>query len=686
MTQENNFLYLRQIYSLFYRFVLTVHFIGHRFLGMDYPVCISIPEQCIAPNDGEKYIKHVEFRGNDDSLYHFEYKKMEKTMLFKYWIECQQLENNHAERLMSVTFKPVTLKDELAINFCKDVLMRGIFCDGKKYRFLGHSEFQLREKNCYLMSASEEEIYNILEKFGEFSKIANQGKRARSIAMLFTKSDYSIKQSGEIKVNVMQDAKARTPCDCGFMSQQFSSKVKELLNLVASPSAVLVLYQGFQGLLILNNDLKDGPEIQLHPSMQKFVIPGAMDNAISEICFLEHSSPHVIGYLDSKMVMLLSSRGVSKEYLKKLQTRYFDLLKKMTKDNAFADYFLHLTGKHERVTGCEGRRVYSLQQGEIEKMKCDVQNSQQEAQARTRILVPQARVVFGVCDPHNSLKCGECYFDPTLLHDDKEEFLGEKRIVVARSPCYHPGDILVLELAHRKPGYEHLKDCLVLPLKGPFPHTFVYSSDSSRGCMFFVSWNQNLVPKVDVNNFFLSATSDKDSQVKGNTENTIKEHRKEMLEYFATYKEDVRDRIDDIYMKAATAAGPSSRDCEKLSMMIHQEASLTVDRSALEKQLDELEKEPGEPASSHELSLSEEPTESTALLNEDGSNEAETQSRRKSAVISTVCCLSSWLSLWCASGKAQTFPVPGFEVWPEFDERTEEFLKEMKQENREGNI
>ena len=113
--------------------------------------------------------------------------------------------------------------------------------------------------------------------------------------------------------------------------------------------------------------------------------------------------------------------------------------------------------------------------------------------AYTRILVPKSRVVFGVCDPLHKLKYGECYFNPTLPVDEASFPAGQK-FVVMRSPCYHPGDLRVLKLTDEKEGYGSLRDCLVLPVKGPRPHAIECSGGDLSGNKFFVCWNEDLIP------------------------------------------------------------------------------------------------------------------------------------------------------------------------------------------------
>ena len=104
-------------------------------------VCISIPEGTVPPN--KDFIKHVEFNGEDERDYSFAYKKLENTLFFKY-LEGKESVSLY-EHLMAVTFN-TSMQEEANMKLCKDILKKGIFCDGNIFNFLGHSNSQLREK------------------------------------------------------------------------------------------------------------------------------------------------------------------------------------------------------------------------------------------------------------------------------------------------------------------------------------------------------------------------------------------------------------------------------------------------------------------------------------------------------------------------------------------------------------
>jgi regulator of nonsense transcripts 1 len=78
------------------------------------------------------------------------------------------------------------------------------------------------------------------------------------------------------------------------------------------------------------------------------------------------------------------------------------------------------------------------------------QNQDNTKKSKLRVLVPKARVVFGVCDPYGELEYGEVFFKPSLPEGDFFEFSNAEYVVVGRNPCYHPGDVRILKLARDK--------------------------------------------------------------------------------------------------------------------------------------------------------------------------------------------------------------------------------------------
>ena len=654
------------------------------FLPMAFPVTISIPQNISGPSDG--FIKHVEFHGADETNFSFTYEKLEKTLLFEYLTRNDTLCHEH---VMTVTFKTPT------VHFCVDVLKRGIFCERKQYRFLGYSESQMTEKTCFMMHMSEYGIHDLLSNFGDFYQITDPRLRARRCGLLFATFDNLLELSRD-DVVVEPDVKSHFGRDiftsgCGFMYPQFHAKLRSQLKgtRYPEPSAILVRYQGFEGMLVL----KDGPQnfshqVQLHESMQKFDIQEAIKNAITFMCVVDHSRPHENGYLDILLTMLLIDRGVLAEYIKSLQKDYYKLLKKMCKDKASADFFLRLTGRN-----CSVNRnlTTQLRQDEIDKMMDYVDDPEHEPPKlkrvpRTYILVPKSRMVFGVCDPHGELNYDECYFKPTLFNDESEEFANKSKVIVACIPCYHPGDIRVLTLTHDKSGYENLFDCLVLPVKGRHSHAFECGGSNLGGTKFFVSWDESLIPKENVKmgsyspNTRISAKFCTIPPGSSHRKN-VKVNQEEMIDHFATFVDNLPKRIDQTYKRFAKALGPSSDVCKQLSKMFYQATHLTVDATVLQKRLAEefKHKDPARPGTS---SGDQSPTERSGLLEEDGEETPEIYftgiTGRNNEGLEQGC-LDQLLNRLC-SCRRKPSSGPDYEaLWNEFDEQTARFVEEMEQ-------
>ncbi|KAJ7387486.1 hypothetical protein OS493_000816 [Desmophyllum pertusum] len=274
----------------------------------------------------------------------------------------------------------------------------------------------------------------------------------------------------------------------------------------------------------------------------------------------------------------------------------------MCKNTASDEYFLRLRGevqflKDIQESGVDGRvkkHLKLLRKQELDEMM--------EA-AYTRILVPRSRVVFAVCDPYGKLKHGECYFRPTIPDDDTD-FTAAEKIVVARSPCYHPGDVRVLKLTHEKPGYEkyaNLRDCLVLSVTDPCPGAFECFEGDLGGNCFFVSWDTDLIPsgiEAPCDYAPTIATKIREASAKSVSYLSAKfrrghrsrhlNYREQMLRYFATFSDEIPKRIEGEYMKCATAAGPSSKECRQLSKMLYQAANFTEDTATLQKELEQM--------------------------------------------------------------------------------------------------
>ena len=116
---------------------------------------------------------------------------------------------------------------------------------------------------------------------------------------------------------------------------------------------------------------------------------------------------------------------------------------------------------------------------------------------KTRIEMPtnEGRIMMGTADDTGTLCYGEVYVQYSVNIDrpQAETKVLEGVVVVAKNPCFHPGDLRKFT-AVNKPQLKHMIDCIVFPTLGPRPHPDEMSGSDLDGDMYFVCWNSQLFP------------------------------------------------------------------------------------------------------------------------------------------------------------------------------------------------
>lgn len=576
-----------------------------------------IPDEFIRPPpaghlERALYMKHVDIHGR---LVRppMKYNKVEGGNLLLEYLTSERGQQV-VDALMTVGFRAERGADT---DCSQEILKRGIVFSGAIYRFLGHSNSQLKEKTCFLMNASDEDIYELLAQFGKFSQIKTAAKRAKRIGLLFSTFNQSIVLE-EHEYTIIEDVKRGKYIftdGCGFMSDAFAQEIQDVKRLDGKPCVVQVRYQGFKGVLILSQQFGDQVKVQFRKSMKKFTIPDErMRRACTTFGVVKCSKPYTIGYLNKQITLLLADSGVKHSYLTGLQNDFHAMLRELCGTAQSAEYYLRIKGERKLLDWLHNydlesqrlqRALKNIRAKEIKKMQKDNAVDEdddasptQNSKCKLRVLVPRSRVVFGACDPFNELEYGQCVFQPTLFDEVQfAEFQAAQEVMVVRNPCYHLGDIRVLKLVKNKPQYEYLNDCIVFPTKGSRPHADESSGGDLDGDEFFVSWDQDLIPTwrsapfdyscsspqvmisnaksyleqltSSIRNRFASWGHSQMPSLFGTAEEAEKaeklKERRHMLEYFTTFNNDLVGRVDSIFMKYAALYGPSCKECVYLN-------------------------------------------------------------------------------------------------------------------------
>ncbi|KAF2305633.1 hypothetical protein GH714_007150 [Hevea brasiliensis] len=134
-----------------------------------------------------------------------------------------------------------------------------------------------------------------------------------------------------------------------------------------------------------------------------------------------------------------------------------------------------------------------------------------DLQTKTRIFLPNGRSMMGCLDETRTLEYGQVFvqfsgtrhrqlYDSSLVfggYGSHQNFVIEGKVVVAKNPCLHPGDVRVLR-AVNVPALHHMVDCVVFPQKGPRPHPNECSGSDLDGDIYFVCWDPNLIPDQQI--------------------------------------------------------------------------------------------------------------------------------------------------------------------------------------------
>ena len=352
-----------------------------------------------------------------------------------------------------------------------------------QYRFYGHSNSQLKCKSCFLYAGTKEEICKKIDALGDFSKIKSVAKMAKRIGLLFS--------AGEVATQLQPDRCEDIPDiikgdymftdGCGLISSHMARLLVQKLNICFrnkryNPSVFQIRYRGYKGVLELEPKLQSQTLVQFRDSMRK--VSGTPDLNFSVV---EYSKPYTFGYLNDEVILLLHALGISDSVFLQKQREHLDFLSAAPQDPRAAFRFLSYVNEPVMaetllMEGLDSVKATVRREVNIEYGKLLNKRDEQ----RCRIFVPRSRLVFGVCDPRNVLKDGECALRITMDGDGVPRTIVGTEVLVTRNPCLHPGDLQMFK-AVQHDELSHLVDCIVFPTQGRRPSADLMSGGDLDG-------------------------------------------------------------------------------------------------------------------------------------------------------------------------------------------------------------
>ncbi|KAM7488846.1 hypothetical protein LguiB_026330 [Lonicera macranthoides] len=390
------------------------------------------------------------------------------------------------------------------------VLKNGIVICNKKFDFLAFSSSQLRESSAWMFASRPGlTAANIRTWMGDFHQIKNVAKYAARLGQSFGSSTESLSVHRH-EFEIIPDVTVTTngteymfSDGIGKISADFAMKVAKKCRFTTTPSAFQIRYAGYKGVVAV--DPTSSKKLSLRKSMCKY------DSQNIKLDVLARSKYQAC-YLNRQIITLLSTLGVPDRIFEKKQKEEVDQLDTILKDPLKAQEALDLMVPGENTNILKELLAcgYKPDGEPFLSMMLQVFRSSKLLELRTkaRIFVPRGRAMMGCLDETRTLNYGQVFvqfsragqrpfpINLLLLSDESgsdKPMIVVGKVVVAKNPCLHPGDVHVLK-AVDVPALHHMVDCVVFPQKGKRPHPNECSGSDLDGDIYFVCWDPDLIP------------------------------------------------------------------------------------------------------------------------------------------------------------------------------------------------
>ncbi|KAA8532480.1 hypothetical protein F0562_032520 [Nyssa sinensis] len=394
-------------------------------------------------------------------------------------------------------------------------LRNGIVIGNKKFYFLAFSSSQLRDNSVWMFASRPGlTAADIRNWMGDFSQIKNVAKYAARLGQSFGSSTETLNVASH-ETEIICDVKVKRreieyvfSDGIGKISADFAHRVAIKCGLKNCPSAFQIRYGGYKGVVAV--DPTSSKKLSLRKSMSKY----ESENTKLDVLAWSKYQPC---FLNRQLITLLSTLGVGDHVFEKKQREAVGQLDTILTDPLRAQEALELMSPGENTNILKEMLMCGYKPDAEPFLSMMLRSFRAakllELRTRTRIILRSGRSMMGCLDETRTLEYGEVfvqfsgfghkrfYGDSPLTFSnyvsDQHNYIVEGKVVVAKNPCLHPGDVRVLR-AVNVPALHHMVDCLVFPQKGMRPHPNECSGSDLDGDIYFVCWDPDLIPPQQI--------------------------------------------------------------------------------------------------------------------------------------------------------------------------------------------
>ncbi|XP_044472969.1 probable RNA-dependent RNA polymerase 1 [Mangifera indica] len=391
------------------------------------------------------------------------------------------------------------------------ILRNGIVIGDKKFETLAFSNSQLRE-NTLWMFASRPGLTaaDVRKSLGDFRELKNVARYAARLGQSLSASRVAV-HVGRKDMEIIPDVEVERKGTkyvfsdgIGKISSELAAEVTKKCGFTSyTPSAFQIRYAGFKGVVAV--DPNSSVKLSLRPSMLKY------ESDSTSLDILDNSK-YQPSFLNRQLITLLSTLGINDDVFERKQREVIAQLDAILTDPSRALEALGFM--------CPGESANVLR----EMLKCDYRpdeepflslmlqtfraSSLQDLRTKARIFLRNGRNMMGTLDETGALEYGQVFVQyshsrssqfsddfslQSCRNESSQTSVCKGKVVVAKNPCLHPGDMRVLK-AVDVPALHHMVDCVVFPAKGKRPHPDECSGSDLDGDRYFVCWDPDFIP------------------------------------------------------------------------------------------------------------------------------------------------------------------------------------------------